>query len=66
MAQNVSSPNITSILNDNRTQVFEIDDDDWSAETLERARFIVQRIIVPCIVAIGMAGNLLTVIVLTR
>lgn len=43
-----------------------IDDDDWSTETLDKARYIVQRILVPCIVTIGIAGNLLTVVVLTR
>lgn len=40
--------------------------DDWSAETLQQTRYIIQRIIVPCVVTIGIAGNLLTVIVLTR
>lgn len=41
-------------------------DDDWSKETLQQTRFIIQRIIVPCVVTIGIAGNLLTVIVMTR
>lgn len=40
--------------------------DDWSDETLAQTRYIIQRIIVPCIVTVGIAGNLLTVIVLTR
>lgn len=40
--------------------------DDWSLETLQQTRYIIQRIIVPCVVTIGIAGNLLTVIVLTR
>lgn len=40
--------------------------DDWSIETLQHTRYIIQRIIVPCVVTIGIAGNLLTVIVLTR
>lgn len=56
---------ILHALHDNLTKVNE-DDDDWSEETLELTRYIIQRIIVPCIVAIGIAGNLLTVIVLTR
>lgn len=43
-----------------------VDDEDWSHETLQQTRFIIQRIIVPCVVTIGIAGNLLTVIVLTR
>lgn len=42
------------------------DDDDWSLETLQQTRYIIQRIIVPCVVTIGIAGNLLTVVVLTR
>lgn len=42
------------------------DGSDWSTETLQQTRYIIQRIIVPCIVTIGIAGNLLTVIVLTR
>lgn len=42
------------------------DDDDWSEETLEVTRYVIQRVIVPCIVTIGIAGNLLTVVVLTR
>lgn len=41
-------------------------DEDWSIGTLQQTRFIIQRIIVPCVVTIGIAGNLLTVIVLTR
>lgn len=42
------------------------DDDDWSLETLQQTRYIIQRIIVPFVVTIGIAGNLLTVVVLTR
>ncbi|XP_031625698.1 FMRFamide receptor [Contarinia nasturtii] len=42
------------------------DGEDWSSETLQQTRYIIQRIIVPCVVTIGIAGNLLTVIVLTR
>ena len=41
-------------------------DKDWSFETLQQTRYIIQRIVVPCIVTVGIAGNLLTVIVLTR
>lgn len=41
-------------------------EDDWTFETLEQTRELIQRIIVPCVVTIGIAGNLLTVIVLTR
>lgn len=41
-------------------------EDDWSIETLQQTRQIIQRIIVPCVVTIGIAGNLLTTIVLTR
>lgn len=40
--------------------------DDWSFETLQQTRYIIQRILVPSVVTIGIAGNLLTVIVLTR
>lgn len=40
--------------------------DDWSLETLQQTRFIIQRIFVPSVVTIGIAGNLLTVIVMTR
>lgn len=42
------------------------DNEDWSIDTLQQTRYIIQRIIVPCVVTIGIAGNLLTVIVLTR
>lgn len=61
MAQNLSN-----YIKIDQAQNATIDDDDWSTQTLDRARFIVQRIIVPCIVTIGIAGNLLTVVVLTR
>lgn len=53
------STNYTHLLKNN-------DDDDWSYETLQQTRYAIQRIIVPSIVAVGIAGNLLTVIVLTR
>lgn len=66
MAQNVTDHMNTFIVNDNQAQSVSIDNDDWSPETLDQARFIVQRVLVPCIVTIGIAGNLLTVIVLTR
>lgn len=58
--------NLLNYMKIDQSQNATIDDDDWSTETLDKARFIVQRIIVPCIVTIGIAGNLLTVVVLTR
>lgn len=67
MCSGVTSQNITFNLNDmENDEDIPIDADDWSDETLNRVRFIVQRVLVPCIVTIGIAGNLLTVIVLTR
>lgn len=67
MAQNdlnaTISTNYTQLLNRNADAN---DDEDWSIETLTQTRYIIQRIIVPCVVTIGIAGNLLTVIVLTR
>lgn len=60
--------NYTQMLDDmNQTITAATDDNqDWSIETLQQTRYIIQRIIVPCVVTIGIAGNLLTVIVLTR
>lgn len=60
------APNLSILhaLHDNET--ITEDDGDWSPETLEHTRYIIQRIIVPCVVTIGIAGNLLTVVVLTR
>lgn len=56
------------MLGDIKHEIAAADDDneDWSIETLQQTRYIIQRIIVPCVVTIGIAGNLLTVIVLTR
>lgn len=65
MAENVlNTSNLT-----NYTETFagiEQENGDWSDETLQKTRYIIQRIVVPCLVSIGIAGNLLTVIVLTR
>lgn len=59
--------NYTRILSEmKQNAVDDGEDDDWSRETLQQTRYIIQRIIVPCLVTIGIAGNLLTVIVLTR
>lgn len=60
--------NYTEMLGDIKHEIAAADDDneDWSIDTLQQTRYIIQRIIVPCIVTIGIAGNLLTVIVLTR
>lgn len=41
-------------------------ENDISDETLNETRYVIQRILIPCIVSIGIAGNLLTVVVLTR
>lgn len=62
------STNYTQMLDDMNQKITAATDDnqDWSIETLQQTRYIIQRIIVPCVVAIGIAGNLLTVIVLTR
>lgn len=71
MEQNVLhttiAPNhsILPAFHDNATMTND-DDDDWSLESLQQTRYIIQRIIVPCVVTIGIAGNLLTVVVLTR
>lgn len=67
-ASNIST-NYTQMLGDMGQQLATAaadDSKDWSKDTLEQTRFIIQRIIVPCVVTIGIAGNLLTVIVLTR
>lgn len=69
MAQNdlnsTISTNYTHMLDEIKLNVANTDE-DWSIETLQRTRYIIQRIIVPIVVTIGIAGNLLTVIVLTR
>lgn len=41
-------------------------ENDISDATLNETRYVIQRILIPCIVSIGIAGNLLTVVVLTR
>lgn len=70
MAQNdlnaTISTNYTQLLSEMNRNAGANDDEDWSIETLQQTRFIIQRIIVPSVVTIGIAGNLLTVIVLTR
>lgn len=67
---NTISPNQSIILNalngSLATDANKNYDNDWSDEALQQTRFIIQRIIVPCVVIIGIAGNLLTVVVLTR
>lgn len=44
----------------------ESDQDEPTAYILDQSRFWVQRVLVPLLVAVGVAGNTITVMVLTR